>query len=211
MATWKQLLLQEAARRFEDQKRENDAEMLMAPISPTPQALVEEALHRVASECDSTGAPLIKSGSVIVDLGCGDGRWLLAAARKYPKVRCVGYDLDTVLLEKGRAFLEELQRDGEFAATSSSVEFEQQDLMVADVSQASLVVAYLFREGCAAVIEKLERELPPAGSAVLSVGFALRKWEARWTLRVPGCVPCYFYTPVSRSRHEGSLQIHTCF
>jgi hypothetical protein len=70
--------------------------------------------------------------------------------------------------------------------------------MLGDVSHATVVVVYLFREGSVDVMKKLERELPARDTAVLSVGFALRGWEARWVLRVAGSVPCYFYSPVQK-------------
>lgn len=212
MSTWKALLLQEAKKRFEEQQQaeaaaaasSDDGAVLMAPISPSPPALIQAALGRLgAATADSGGLPLVRAGATIIDLGCGDGRWLLAAARQFPGVRCVGYDLDEVLLGKAdavkSALLAEQQQQPEVLKARhprSTVEFRRQDLMLADVSQATVVVAYLFREGCAAVIEKLERELPAQDTAVLSVGFALRGWEARWTLRVEGSVPCYYYSPV---------------
>ena len=152
--------------------------------------------------------PLVGPGACIVDLGCGDGRWLLAAARAFRGlgVQCVGYDLDEVLLEKagrGAAAFELEMADAEGgedgggaeAATvpASSVVMHRQDLMLADISGAAVVVAYLFREGCVEVQEKLDKELPPR-AAVVSVGFAMRGWDARWSCRVDGSVPCYYYS-----------------
>ena len=250
MAAWKEALLREAARRFQDQRAETLSSVsnapegsiatttkIMAPISPSPQALIEEVLRRISNErlpgcVDETmgraevtqepgGSALIGPGSVIVDLGCGDGRWLLAAARVFQRygVQCIGYDLDDVLLAKAResaateGFLEQdrtrqgqvtVDIGGNAAADSPAAVLEsssaqpatmkvlQQDLMLADVSGARLVIAYLFREGCVAVQEKLETELP-SSSAVVSVGFALRGWVSRWSCRVDGSVPCYFY------------------
>jgi len=76
-----------------------------------------------------------------------------------------------------------------------SIELHHSDLMLADVSNSSVVIVYLFREGCIVTQEKLELELPP-DAVVLSVGFALRGWEASWVLRPTGCVPLYFYSQV---------------
>jgi|AntAceMinimDraft_5_1070358.scaffolds.fasta_scaffold111432_1 SAM-dependent methyltransferase len=214
MSTWKALLLQEAKKRFEEQQQaekaaaasSDDGAVLMAPISPSPPALVQAALERLGTAASSSGdTPLVCAGAIIIDLGCGDGRWLLAAARRFPGVRCVGYDLDEVLLGKAdaakSALLAEQQQQPEVVVEArsprSTIEFCRQDLMLADVSHATVVVAYLFREGCAAVIDKLECELPAQNTAVLSVGFALRGWEARWALRVEGSVPCYYYSPVN--------------
>jgi len=210
MSTWKALLLQHAKERFEEQKQaeqavaNGDGAVLMAPISPSPPALIEAALERVRSATTASGdAPLVSPGTTIVDLGCGDGRWLLAAAKRFPGVRCVGYDLDESLLSNANtaaaAFVAEQEQQTEASetqATLSTVEFHRQDLMLGDVSKATVVVVYLFREGSVEVMKKLERELPARDTAVLSVGFALRGWEARWVLRVNGSVPCYFYSPV---------------
>lgn len=204
MPTWKELLLREASKRFEEQKKQERADdgnvsradvSYMAPISPSPPALIDEALDRLNFETiSSTGEPVIKDGALFVDLGCGDGRWLIKASEKFheKQIRCVGYDLDSALLEKARA-----------KADSLDITLHKQDLMLADVSNASVVIAYLFREGCAAVRDKLERELSSDRSAVLSVGFSLRGWEPRWILRMKGCVPLYFYTPPWRERLLG--------
>ena len=65
------------------------------------------------------------------------------------------------------------------------------DLLKADISEASLVVAYLFREGCVVVQQKLQNEMRK-GAGVLSVGFEMRGWERRWDLKVHG-INVYFY------------------
>jgi hypothetical protein len=63
--SWKELLLQEAARRFEEQQQANKAAelsstTLMAPISPSPQILIDEALNRLATETDvKTSQPIV--------------------------------------------------------------------------------------------------------------------------------------------------------
>lgn len=216
MSTWKALLLQHAKERFEEQKQAErqaianyNGAVLMAPISPSPPVLIEAALERVGTATSASGdGPLVFPGATIVDLGCGDGRWLLAAAKRFPGVRCVGYDLDKALLSNANsaasAFAAEQQQKKEAVEAQpslSTVEFHRQDLMLGDVSNATVVVVYLFREGSVDVMKKLERELPARDTAVLSVGFALRGWEARWVLRVAGSVPCYFYSPVQKERH----------
>lgn len=61
MSTFKQLILNEAKRRFELQQKEaNDSDAsYMAPISPSPPALINEALIRLSSEVTTTGQPLV--------------------------------------------------------------------------------------------------------------------------------------------------------
>jgi hypothetical protein len=198
MATLKQRILQEAARRFEEQQQHQpEATCLLAPISPSPQSLIEEALRLLAQEkLIGSETPLVTSRCEFIDLGCGDGRWLLAASKQFAneKIRCIGYDLDQVLLDKASsAFASHNAESADAdAAQRADFQFHRQDLMTADVSGATVIVAYLFREGCVLLQEKLERELPPA-SAVISVGFSLKLWEPKWALRVKGCVPLYFY------------------
>jgi len=237
MASLRQLLLKEAARRFEDQQEQNLAAaaasaILMAPISPSPPHLIGEAFKRLADERDdATGIPLVGTGSQFIDLGCGDGRWLSAAATcfKDKQVRCVGYDLDETLLRKARAAAMALHAQGaavsvpEATTTAEAplpppaqltrervdrlptLEYRNCDLLTADVSHASIVIAYLFREGCFVVQEKLEKELSPTGTAVLSVGFSLKGWEVRWVIRPKGSVPLYFYTPPWRQKRNAVL------
>ena len=270
-ATWREALLREAARRFEEQQTEvlasaaastadgvSPSTRIMAPISPSPPALIEEVISRLAAErvLDADDAasspPLIGPGACIVDLGCGDGRWLLAAARAFRSLglQCVGYDLDETLLYKARneaaAFAAEgtdqpgaaadggdragrisgsdKGGDGDSGGGSegdggsggaaaveinkaTTVTVHRKDLMLADVSGAAVVVAYLFREGCVEVQEKLAKELPKS-AAVVSVGFAMRGWEAQWSCRVDGSVPCYFYRQpwkaAASGEHPGS-------
>jgi len=211
MAAWKAALLNEASRRFQDQQKYNtDADasctQYMAPISPTPPGLIDGALMKLAGEVNrETGFPLLSPGATVIDLGCGDGRWLISTAQFFQSrscpVNCVGCDLDDALLAKARAAAAAIRTEG--AAQKSSITFLRQDLMAADVSGATVVIAYLFREGCDVVMGKLERELEPTGTAVISVGFELRGWrKAQWTLRVNGSVPCYFYAPPWRANQQ---------
>jgi ribosomal protein L11 methylase PrmA len=164
MASFKQLLLQEAKRRFELQKQEaaHSNASYMAPISPSPPELITEALSRLSSEVTSSGQPLVGEGAEIIDLGCGDGRWLLAALKHFKNVHCVGYDLDTQLLAKGENDKKDYFSAAAAATTNGaeqssqendeneihsseasdcgSLHFHEKDLMLADVSNATVVI-----------------------------------------------------------------------
>ena len=117
-----------------------------------------------------------------MDLGCGDCRWLVAARRHCR--RLVGYDIDGALLAKGRAAL-----DGADHTLVEADFFESENIF----EDGDVVVAYLFREGCAKLRAKLERSCGAgpwsasasscgAGGVVLSVaagGLVARVYEVR--------------------------------
>ncbi|MFN8058226.1 MAG: class I SAM-dependent methyltransferase [Vicinamibacterales bacterium] len=95
----------------------------------TPQDVVDRmlALARVTSR------------DVVYDLGCGDGRIVITAARRYG-ARGVGVDIDPLLLDRARAA-------AAAAGVSQLVDFRLQDALTVDVAPASVVALYLLREG----------------------------------------------------------------
>jgi tRNA G46 methylase TrmB len=80
MTSWKKSLLEEASRRFAQNRELSASASLMAPISPSPKELIDETLKKLILEKRPNGESLIVEGSHFIDLGCGDGRWLIAAA-----------------------------------------------------------------------------------------------------------------------------------
>jgi Mycolic acid cyclopropane synthetase len=99
----------------------------VAPFDPTPQAVVERMLALAE----------IKRGDVVYDLGSGDGRVVITAAKKYG-VRAVGFEIDPGLVKLAR---ENVRKEG----LGKLVEIRQQDFMTADLSPASVVTLYLSR------------------------------------------------------------------
>ena len=133
----KAALIALAKQRFAEQQSAS-SHQLVAPISPSPPELIEKTLR----ELEARG--LLRDNR-LVDLGCGDGRWLVAARRHCR--RLVGYDIDGALLAKGRAALDNADHvlvEADFFETDNI--FEEGDV----------VVAYLFREGCTKLRAKLE-------------------------------------------------------
>ena len=78
----KRALLHHAKQRFSDMKSSHESQ-LAAPISPTDIAIIETFLPRLN----------LNSKSLLVDLGCGDGRWLIAA-NKHTQCKFLGIDVD---------------------------------------------------------------------------------------------------------------------
>src|SRR5215212_3797594 len=95
------------------------------PYVPTPHVVVEEMLRLAAVGRDD----------YVMDLGSGDGRILIAAARKFG-ARGVGVDLDPDRIEES---LYSAQLQG----VSERVTFQQQDLFKFDFSRASVITMYL--------------------------------------------------------------------
>ena len=128
------------------------------PFITTPDEVVERML-RLAG----TGA-----GDVVIDLGSGDGRIVIAAAQKFG-ARGVGIELDGRLVEKSRENARE-------AGVAERVSFIEGDVLANDISQASVVTVYLLPF----LIDKLQprflQELKP-GTRVVSHAFGMVGWK----------------------------------
>jgi hypothetical protein len=133
---------------------------------PTPPETVDEML-RLAG---------LKKGDVLFDLGSGDGRIPIAAAKGYG-VRAVGVDIDAKLVEKAR---ENARREG----VSDLVTFRRENMFVADLRGVTVVTLYLSDRLNLLLRPKLLRELRP-GSRVVSHDFVMGDWKPEKTVRVP--------------------------
>jgi SAM-dependent methyltransferase len=125
---------------------------------PTPTAVVDGML-RMAK---------VTSKDVVYDLGCGDGRIVIAAARLYG-ARGVGIDIDPERIEEARAKARE-------AGVTDLVSFRVEDLFETDISEASVVTLYLLPVLNLRLRQKLWRELE-VGSRVVSHVFDMGLWE----------------------------------
>jgi SAM-dependent methyltransferase len=116
---------------------------------PTPQPVVEAMLELAQ----------VKATDVVYDLGSGDGRIVITAAKKYG-ARGVGVEMDPALVKKARA-------NAAAAGVSARVRFVTQDLFVTDLRPASVVTLYLLQSINERLRPKLVRELKP-GTRVVS-------------------------------------------
>jgi tRNA G37 N-methylase Trm5 len=128
------------------------------PFITTPDEVVERML-RLAG----TGA-----ADVVIDLGSGDGRIVIAAAQKFG-ARGIGIELDSRLVEKSR-------ENARLAEVAERVSFIEGDVLATDISQASVVTVYLLPF----LIDKLQprflQELKP-GTRVVSHAFGMVGWK----------------------------------
>ena len=130
----------------------------LAPYVLTPQDVVERMLQ-IAQ---------VGGNDVVYDLGCGDGRLVITAARKYG-ARGVGVDFD---LNRVR----ESQANAEKAGVESLVEFRQQDALTVDVSPATVVTLYLLTSSNLKLRPILTRALRP-GARIVSHQFGMGDWQ----------------------------------
>lgn len=119
----------------------------------TPQDVVEQMLKMAR----------VTRGDVVYDLGCGDGRIVVTAARRYG-CRAVGYDLDLLRVEEARKNVAQ-HRVGHL------VTIEQQDVLHSDLQDASVVTLYLGTEINARLIRQLEKLRP--GARIVSHDFPI--------------------------------------
>jgi len=133
---------------------------------PTPPETVEEMLRQAH----------LKKGDVLYDLGSGDGRIPIAAAKQYG-VRAVGIDIDAKLVEEAR---ETARREG----VENLVSFRNEDMFATDVREATVVTLYLSNTLNVMLRPKLLRELKP-GSLIISHDFRMGDWTPEKSIRVP--------------------------
>ncbi len=135
----------------------------------TPQATVE-AMLRLAE---------VKAGDVVYDLGSGDGRIPITAAR-IKGVKAVGIDIDPQRIRESAA-------NAKAAGVADRVAFRQADLFEADISEASVVMLYLLSSLNDKLQPKLMRELKP-GARVVSHAFGMSGWPPEKAVRTGGGV-----------------------
>ncbi len=134
---------------------------------PTPHP-VAAAMLRLAG---------VSKADVVYDLGSGDGRIPIAAARDYG-ARGVGIELDGRMIERARCNARE-------AGMERLVEFLQGDLFRADLREATVVTLFLFPEMIQRLGPKLRAELRP-GSRIVSHRFAFGSWPPDRTIEADG-------------------------
>jgi len=128
------------------------------PYLPTTQAAVE-AMLKLAG---------VTQDDVVYDLGCGDGRIVITAAKLYG-ARGVGIDIDPQRIR-------EANENARKAGVEHLVRFEENDLFQANIREASVVTLFLLTSVNARLRPKLLQELR-AGTRVVSNTFDMGDWK----------------------------------
>ncbi len=126
----------------------------------------------------------VGKNDLVYDLGCGDGRIVIAAAQK-AGARGVGVDLDP---ERIKESLENAHK----ARVAHRVQFLQQDLFQTDIGKATVVMLYLWPEVNLKLRPKLLRELKP-GTRVVSHSHHMGTWKADQAIRTMDGHQVYFW------------------
>lgn len=127
--------------------------ILRSVFVPTPTDIVEKMLELAA----------VKPTEVVCDLGSGDGRIVIAAAKKYG-CKAVGYELDKDLVEQSRA-------NAETAGVTQLVTFEHKDLFTADLTDVDVLAVFLLPQQLEKLLPQIEKMKP--GSRLISHQFKI--------------------------------------
>lgn len=146
------------------------------PYVPTPQEVVEGMLELAQ----------VKKTDVVYDLGCGDGRIVITAAKKYG-ARGVGVDINPERIK-------EAEENARKAGVTDRVRFIQGDLFKADIHEATVVTLYLLSSVNLKLRPKLLSELRP-GTRVVSNTFDMGDWKPDKQTEVNGRTLYYWVIP----------------
>jgi tRNA G37 N-methylase Trm5 len=130
----------------------------IVPYVPTPQEVVDRMLELAQ----------VKKGDVVYDLGAGDGRIVVTAAKKYG-VRAIGFEIDPQRIKESTENITK-------AGVGHLVEIRQQDIRTVDLSPASVLTMYLLPEVNLMIRPNIWKQMKP-GSRVVSHDFDMGDWK----------------------------------
>jgi len=141
--------------------------VINAPYVTTPPHVVDRMVKLAG----------ITRDDVVYDLGCGDGRIVIAAARM-GAARGVGIDLSQDCIREARAL-------AAAAGVAGRIEFRRADVFDTDFREATVVMMYLMPELNLNLREKLRRQLRP-GARIVSHAFDMGAWKADEVVEISG-------------------------
>jgi SAM-dependent methyltransferase len=156
-------------------------ELPYVPYVSTPEAVVQEML-----EIANVGAK-----DIVYDLGSGDGRIVIAAAKRFG-ARGVGIEINPDLVR-------EAKENAEQAGVAHLVRFVEGDFFVADLHQATVVTLYLLPEVNRQLLPKLLAELRP-GTRIVSYRYDLGDWAPERAVQVSRGTVYYWVVPPGARR-----------
>jgi precorrin-6B methylase 2 len=128
------------------------------PFVPTPIEVVDRMLEFAD----------VKKGDIVYDLGSGDGRIVIRAAKKYG-AKAVGIEMDSQLVEAA-------QRSAKQEGVEHLVEFRQADALKTDVSAASVITLYMLPSFNERLRPVLEQQLKP-GTRIVAHDYPISGWK----------------------------------
>lgn len=128
----------------------------------------------------------LQPGEVIIDLGCGTGTLLFAAARAYPGIIARGYEVSALPLFLG--WLHKFAR----IRTYRAVSLKFGNLFRAPINDADIIVIFLLSSCYPRLINKLKHELKPTARVIVEA-WPLPDIEPTQTIREEGLLPLFIY------------------
>ena len=155
----------------------------IALVLPITQGALYVSTSRAKIAAFIDAVPM-KADQMLVDIGCGDGRVLREAQKRYG-VRTVGYEVNPLAYLKARLF----------SIGSNRITIRCQNFWEADLSEADVVYCYLYPDVMKKLATKLVDGLKP-GAIVVSSNFSLPGWAPGKILRLESSLhndPIYIY------------------
>jgi SAM-dependent methyltransferase len=155
----------------------------IALVLPITQGALYVSTSRAKIAAFVDAVPM-KADQMLVDIGCGDGRVLREAQKRYG-VRTVGYEVNPLAYLKARLF----------SIGSNRITIRRQNFWEADLSEADVVYCYLYPDVMKKLATKLVDGLKP-GAIVVSSNFSLPGWAPGKILRLESSLhndPIYIY------------------
>lgn len=153
---------------------------LDVPYVPTNQKVVD-AMLKLAK---------VTKNDTVYDLGCGDGRIVISAARDYG-ASGIGVDIDPQRIK-------EANENAQKAKVANKVKFVEGDLFEMDFSKATVVTLYLLPAINLKLRPKLLEQLKP-GTRIVSHAFDMGDWKPEQTLVVEGATIYFWTVPAKKS------------
>lgn len=130
----------------------------IVPYVPTPQEVVDRMLELAQ----------VKKGDVVYDLGSGDGRIVVTAAKKFG-VKAIGFEIDPERIKESKENIKK-------AGVEHLVEIRQQDIRTVDLSPASVLTMYLLPEVNLMIRPNIWKQMK-VGSRIVSHDFDMGDWK----------------------------------
>jgi SAM-dependent methyltransferase len=147
---------------------------------PTPQNVVDAMLDMAK----------VTKNDVVYDLGCGDGRIVITAAKL--GARGVGIDIDPQRIKEAR-------ENAKTAGVEDRVQFLETDLFTADISKATVVTLYLLPSLNLKLQPKLFKELKP-GTRIVSHSFDMGDWKPEQTREIEYRTIYFWTIPANQAK-----------
>jgi tRNA G37 N-methylase Trm5 len=150
----------------------------IVPFVPTPQEVVDKMIELGG----------VKKGDTVYDLGSGDGRIVITAAKK--GARAVGFEIDGGLVKESRENIKK-------AGVENLAEIRHQDILTVDLSPANVVTMYLLPDVNMKLRPNVLSQMKP-GSRVVSHAFDMGDWKPDKTERVNGRTVYLWIVPANK-------------